>query len=351
MSGFRYCIRRTLFTFANMLDIISVKSENGKTRGEIILQKKQCGGLVQRGSWLTRAKRSVGRYWQLYLLILPALIYLWIFNYQPMYGVQIAFRKFSARKGIAGSPWVGLYYFEKFLTYPDFGKIVFNTLRITLLSLMTFPLSIILALSINEVRSNKFKKTVQMITYAPHFISTVVVCSMISLFLDRGNGLINHILAMLGHERVAFMGIPEAFPIIYVISGVWQHIGWDSIIYISALSGVSPELVEAARIDGASRLQIMWHINFKCILPTIMIMLIMRCGSIMSLGFEKVYLLQNSLNLEASQVISTYVYELGLLNGEMSYSAAINLFNTVINILLLLIVNTIVKKGSEISLF
>lgn len=298
-----------------------------------------------------RLRKSLVNYWQLYLLVLPAIIYLWLFNYVPMYGVQIAFRKFSAKKGITGSPWVGLYYFEKFLKYPDFGKIVLNTLRVTLLSLLTFPASIILALSINEVRSAPFKKTVQMITYAPHFISTVVVCSMVKLFLDRNNGIFNHILALLGQERTAFMGIPQAFPWIYVISGLWQHVGWDSIIYISALSGISPELVEAARIDGANRLQIMWHINFKCILPTVMIMLIMRCGSIMSLGFEKVYLLQNSLNLQASQVISTYVYQLGLLNGEMSYSAAIGLFNTVVNVLLLLLVNTIVKKCSEISLF
>ena len=297
------------------------------------------------------ARKSFVQYWQLYLLILPTIVYLWLFNYVPMYGVQIAFRKFSAKKGILGSPWVGLYYFDKFLHYPDFGKIVVNTLRVTLLSLLTFPASIILALSINEIRSNRFKKTVQMTTYAPHFISTVVVCSIIRLFLDRNSGIINNVISLFGGERVAYMGIPEAFAPIYVISGLWQHIGWDSIIYISALSGISPELVEAARIDGASRLQIMWHINFQCILPTVMILLIMQCGSIMSLGFEKVYLLQNSLNIKTSQVISTYVYQLGLLNGEMSYSAAIGLFNTVVNILLLLFVNAIVKRFSDISLF
>lgn len=300
---------------------------------------------------MERIRKSIAKYWQLYLLVLPAVIYLWLFNYVPMYGVQIAFRRFSAKKGITGSSWVGLYYFQKFLSYPDFGKIVLNTLRVTLLSLITFPASIVLALSINEVRSVPFKKTVQMITYAPHFISTVVVCSMVKLFLDRNNGIVNHLLALLGQERIAFMGIPAAFPWIYVISGLWQHVGWDSIIYISALAGISPELVEAARIDGANRLQIIWHINFKCILPTVMIMLIMRCGSIMSLGFEKVYLLQNSLNLQTSQVISTYVYQLGLLNGEMSYSAAIELFNTIINVFLLLSVNSIVKKCSDISLF
>lgn len=269
----------------------------------------------------------------------------------PMYGVQIAFRNFSARKGIWGSPWAGLTYFEKFLRYPDFFRILINTLRITALSLLTFPFSIILALSINEVYNSHFKRTVQMITYAPHFISTVVVCSLITLFLDRTNGIINHFLAALGHTRTGFMGMPSAFPYIYVFSGVWQHIGWDSIIYISALSGVSPELVEAARIDGANRFQIIWHINVQCILPTIIILLIMRCGSIMNVSFEKVYLLQNSLNLPASQVISTYVYELGLLNGQISYSAAIGLFNNVINVLMLLLVNSIVKNLSEISLF
>lgn len=300
---------------------------------------------------LATFKHRLLKYWQLYLLVLPTILYLILFNYVPMYGVQIAFRKFSARKGIVGSQWVGLYYFQKFIEHPDFAKIVINTLRITLLSLLTFPCSVILALMINEVRHSWFKRTVQMVTYAPHFISTVVVCSMIHLFLDRSNGIVNYAIAALGYEPIAFMGLPGAFPLIYVISGVWQHIGWDSIIYISALSGVSQEYVEAARIDGANRLQIIWHINVKTILPTIMIMLIMRCGSIMSVGFEKVFLLQNSLNLETSQVISTYVYQLGLLNGEMSYSAAIGLFNTVVNILMLVLVNTIVRKLSEISLF
>ena len=314
------------------------------------MHQKSSSAAMQQRTW-RRIKKSFTRYWQLYLLLIPVIVYLWLFNYVPMYGVQIAFRKFSPRKGITGSPWVGLYYFKKFITYPDFKRILINTLGITSLSLLTFPASIILALSINELHNLRFKKAVQMVTYAPQFISTVVVCSMVQLFLDRNNGIINHLIALLGGKRTAFLGIPNAFPAIYVISGLWQHIGWDSIIYISALAGVSPELVEAARIDGANRLQIMWHIHFKCILPTIMIMLIMRCGSIMSLGFEKVYLLQNSLNLERSQVISTYVYELGLLNGEMSYSAAIGLFNTVVNILLLLIVNTISKKCSEISLF
>lgn len=312
-------------------------------------EKSMTNGFMKRS--LRRAKKSFLRYWQLYLLALPVVVYLWLFNYVPMYGVQIAFRKFSPRKGITGSPWVGLYYFEKFINYPDFWRILRNTVSITSLSLLTFPASIILALMINEVRNLKFKKTVQMITYAPHFISTVVVCSMVTLFLDRNNGIINHVIALFGGTRTAFMGIPGAFPLIYVLSGLWQNIGWDTIIYISALAGVSPEIVEAARIDGANRLQIMWHINFMSILPTVMIMLIMRCGSIMSLGFEKVYLLQNALNLETSQVISTYVYELGLLNGEMSYSAAIGLFNTLVNILLLMTVNTISKKCSEISLF
>lgn len=306
-------------------------------------------------SWMSfvirRIRWSVRNYWQIYLLVVPAIIYLYVFHYIPMYGVQIAFKNFSPKKGIEGSPWVGLYHFQKFLSYPGFSTLLKNTLNITLLSLATFPTSIILALMINEVHNVPFKKTVQMVSYAPHFISTVVVCSMIHLFLDRNNGIINHLVSLLGGVRKAYMGIPSAFPIIYVASGVWQHIGWDSIIYISALAGVPQELVEAAKIDGANRLQIIWHINIKCILPTIMIMLIMRCGNIMSLGFEKVYLLQTPLNLEASQVISTYVYELGLLNGQMSYSAAIGLFNTVVNILLLFVVNTIVKKLSDISLF
>ena len=289
--------------------------------------------------------------WQLYVLIAPAVIYIFLFNYMPMYGVQIAFKNFKPSKGIWGSAWVGFKYFEKFFNNPLFWRLIWNTMRISLYSLATFPLPVILALMINELDNQKFKKTVQMVTYAPHFLSTVVVCSMITLFCNKDNGLFNNVIEMFGGERTSFLEKSYLFTPIYVWSGVWQGIGWSSILYIAALSGVSPELVEAARIDGANRFQIVTHVNIPCIMPTIVITLIMSCGSILGVGFEKVYLLQNKLNLDASNIIATYVYELGLLQAQYSYSSAIGLFNTVVNITLLLIVNAIARRVSEISLF
>ena len=300
--------------------------------------------------WL-RVLKKVLSDWQLYVLIAPAVVYIFLFNYMPMYGVQIAFKNFKPSKGIWGSPWVGLKYFEKFVKNPLFGRLIWNTMRISLYSLATFPLPIVLALMINELDNQKFKKTVQMVTYAPHFLSTVVVCSMITLFCDQNNGLFNHLAEALGGTRTAFLQKANLFTPIYVWSGVWQGIGWSSILYIAALSGVSPELVEAARIDGANRFQIILHVNIPSIMPTIVITLIMSCGGILSVGFEKVYLLQNKLNLDASNIISTYVYELGLLQAQYSASAAIGLFNTIVNITLLLIVNTIAKRVSDIGLF
>ncbi len=204
---------------------------------------------------------------------------------------------------------------------------------------------------INELRSNAFKKTVQMVTYAPHFISTVVICSMINLFMNQSTGLFNGIIRALGGNAIDFLGSSAYFPHIYVWSGVWQDLGWGTIIYLATLSSVSPELHEAAYMDGANRLQIIWHINIPSILPTIVIMLIMSCGRVLSVGFEKVYLLQNSLNLDVSQVISTYTYELGLLGGQYSYSTAIGLFNTIVNVVMLVIVNTISKRVSDVALW
>lgn len=302
-------------------------------------------------STLDYIRRRLLNDWQLYLLILPAVVYVFLFNYMPMYGVQIAFKDFSTRKGIWGSPWVGLKHFERFLNYPNCWKIIRNTLSITVYSLATFPLPIIVALMINELDNQKFKKTVQMVSYAPHFVSTVVVCSMISLFLDRSNGIINHAVEALGGTRNDWLSVPSMFSDIYVWSGAWQNTGWSTIIYLAALSGVSPELHEAARIDGASRLKIVWHINLPAIAPTAITMLIMRFGQVMSLGFEKIYLLQNSLNLDASQVIATYVYEMGVRSGQFSYSSAIGLFNTMINIILLFIVNKISKHVANVSLW
>ncbi len=289
--------------------------------------------------------------WQLYVLILPAIAYLILFNYIPMYGVQIAFKDFRPSLGIIGSKWAGLKYFSRFINHPNFGQIIGNTVRISAYMLALFPLALLLALLLNELNSQKFKKTAQMITYAPHFISTVVLCSMITLFFGRASGLVNNIREMLGLERFAYLESTAAFPHLYAWSSKWQNTGWGTIIYMAALSNVSSELVEAAKIDGASRFQVITHVNIPAILPTVIITLILRCGSLLSVDFDKVFLLQNPLNLGASQVISTYVYQVGLQSGQYSYSAAIGLFNTVINIVFLLIVNTIARRVSEISLW
>lgn len=304
-------------------------------------------GKNKKGYIAKRLKES----WPWYVLLLPGLIYLLIFSYGPMYGVQIAFKDFRAGRGISGSEWVGLKHFIRFLKYPNFLKMVKNTLSITLLTLATFPFPIIFALFLNEVKQIRFKKAVQMITYMPHFLSEVVVCALVILFLDRNNGPINNLIALMGGERVAFMGMPKAFPTIYVLSGLWQSLGWGSILYISALSSISMEEVEAARIDGASRLQIMWHINIPGILPTIIITFLLQVGNLMSLGYSKILLLQNDLNLDTSSVISTYTYQVGLVGAQYSYSSAIGLFNNIINIVVMLIANQISKKVSETSLF
>lgn len=295
--------------------------------------------------------RRIWDHRQIYLLILPTVIYFFIFYYMPMNGLQIAFRDYRVSKGIWGSNWVGVKYFIKFFNHPQCWNIIRNTLQLSLYTLATFPLSIIVSLLINEIRSNTYKKTIQMVTYAPHFISTVVIVSMINLFLNQSTGLINSVIRSFGGNTIDFLGKSKYFSHIYVWSGVWQDLGWGTIIYLATLSSVSLELYEAAYIDGANRMQIIRHINVPSILPTIIIMLIMQCGRILSVGFEKVLLLQNSLNLDVSQVISTYTYEIGLRGGQYSYSTAIGLFNTVVNVVVLVMVNTISKQLSDVSLW
>lgn len=312
------------------------------SKSSILLTERHKKGYIRK-----RLKES----WQWYLLLLPGLIYLIIFSYGPMYGLQIAFKDYRAKLGIWDSEWVGLKHFIRFFNYPNFWKMIKNTLSITLYSLATFPIPVIFALFLNEIRQQKLKKAVQMITYMPHFLSEVVVCSLVILFLDRTTGPINNLIEFLGGTRLSFMGMPEAFTTIFVFSGLWQNLGWNSILYISALASISMELVEAARIDGASRLQIMRHINLPGILPTVVITFIMRCGSLLSVGFSKIFLLQNDLNLEKSRVISTYVYEIGLVGGQYSYSSAIGLFNNIVNIITLIIVNKIATKLSGTGLF
>lgn len=289
--------------------------------------------------------------WQLYVLILPAVVYLIIFSYFPMYGIQIAFKKYRVSIGIWGSEWVGLDHFVRFLTFPNFWKIMFNTLRISFKSLIWgFPFPIILALLLNELNNVKFKKIVQMITYAPHFISTITVCGMVLLFFNREYGIVNTVISTFGGRKVDWLSNASYFDALYVGSGIWQGLGWGTIIYLAALSGVSPEMIEAAKIDGASRARVVWHINIPTILPTIVIMLILNCGNLLGVGFEKIFALQNDLNLEISNVIGTYTYQIGLQGGQFSYASAIGLFNNIVNVIVLVFVNTVAKKLSDISI-
>ncbi len=286
-----------------------------------------------------------------YLLLAPALIYYILFHYVPMYGAQIAFRDYYVTKGILGSDWVGLKYFEQFFSSYYFGRLVTNTVLLSGLNILWgFPAPIILALLLNEVRNQVFKKTVQTITYLPHFISLVVACGIIIDFTKQ-NGLINDIIAFFGGERILFLQSPEWFRPVYIISGIWQEIGWGSIIYLSAIAGISQELYEAAKIDGANRWQETWHITLPGIMETIVILLILRVGKLMSLGYEKVLLLYNETTYLTADIISTYVYRRGIQNAEYSFASAVDLFNSVINMALLLIVNAISKRVQGSSLF
>lgn len=287
--------------------------------------------------------------YQIYILLLPALIYFGIFHYGPMYGLQIAFKDFIASEGITGSPWVGFEHFKQFFNSYYFGNILRNTLWISIYSLVVgFPIPIIFALLLNEMRSQKFKKAVQMVTYAPHFISTVVMVGMIIMFLSPGSGIINKLLGLFGIKEVFFMSKPDIFPSIYVFSGVWQNFGWNAIVYLAALAAIDVEQYEAAIIDGASRLQRIIHINIPGIAPMVVIMLLLSVGNLMNVGFEKVFLMQNPLNMETSDIISTYVYKRGLIDAQYSFSSAVGLFNSVVNLVLLVTVNWCTKKlGGE----
>jgi putative aldouronate transport system permease protein len=290
--------------------------------------------------------------YMLYLFLLPALLYVAFFCYAPLYGIQIAFKNFSAYKGIWDSPWVGFQHFETFFSSYRFWLLLKNTLVISLYSLIAgFPAPIILALMINYIQNPHFKKWTQTLTYAPHFISTVVMVGMLNMFLSPSSGFVNTFLKTIGLDAVYFFGEAPLFKHVYVWSGVWQGAGWGAIIYIAALAGVSPELHEAAIIDGATKIKRVWYIDLPALLPTAIILLIMNAGSIMSVGFEKAFLMQTDLNLNASEIISTYVYKIGLQNAEYSYSTAIGLFNNVINLILLIAVNQMAKHFSETSLW
>ena len=290
--------------------------------------------------------------WQLYVLLLPALVYIIVFHYVPIYGLQIAFREFKPKLGFTGSQWVGLKHFQRFVTSPQFPTLMRNTLKLSFYSLLfSFPVPVLLALMLNECDNLHYKKLVQNVTYAPHFISTVVVCGMVIMFLTPETGIINNLVVRMGGKSVDYMGKEEWFRPIYIISDIWKNTGWSSIIYLAALSGIDPQLHESAQIDGANRLQRIWHINLPGIRGTIILLLILDCGKIMSVGFEKAYLLQNALNLPQSEIISTYVYKTGVIGTKFSYTSAIGLFNSIINVILLLITNRISSKVSGTSLF
>ncbi|QOV20714.1 sugar ABC transporter permease [Blautia liquoris] len=299
-----------------------------------------------------RVKRVLKRDMSLYLFCIPGIILTFIFSYVPMYGVQLAFRRYNGKAGIWGSPWVGMYYFKRFFDSPYFVSTIKNTLVLSLYSLIvSFPIPIILALLLNSFRHKKYRKVIQTITYAPNFISVVVMCGMIILFLSPSVGVIGNVLNHFGIESTNLMAKKEYWRHIYVWTGVWQNTGWNSVIYFAALSGISPELHEAARCDGATKFQLIRYIDLPSILPTATILLIMNSGSILSVGFEKAFLLQNNLNLSVSEIISTYVYKVGLINNDISYSTAIGLFNTVINLIILIIVNKTADKMSGNSLW
>lgn len=290
--------------------------------------------------------------WILYAMILPVAAYYIIFCYVPMGGIQLAFKEYFIKDGIWGSPWVGFKQFRRFFSNYNFSMLIKNTVGISLYTLLVgFPIPIIFALMLNYLKKHTLKKTIQMVSYAPYFISTVVMCGMIAIFTNPDTGIFNAILGLLGIGPVDFLGKPEYFKSIYVWSGVWQGMGWSSIIYISALSGVDQELHEAAIVDGATKIQRMIHVDLPSIKSTIIMLLILQMGSIMSVGFEKVFLLQNTMNMKASDVISTYVYRVGLVQNDFSYSTAVGLFNSVINLILIILANQLAKKFTDESLW
>ncbi|WP_240647596.1 ABC transporter permease [Paenibacillus nanensis] len=302
----------------------------------------------KRGSGLLK---KIAKRYDLYLMLLLPVAWYLIFHYGPLYGLQIAFKNFNPAKGIFGSPWEGFSHFERFFDSYYFWRLLWNTISINLFSLLiAFPIPILLALLVNEIKSKTYSKWLQNITYIPHFISVVVIVGILNSMLAP-TGPINMLIEAFGGTPVRFLEQAGWFKTIFIGSNIWQSMGWQSIIYIAALSGVNPQLYEAAKMDGASRLRRIWHVSLPGIAPVIVILLILDIGHFMNVGFEKILLMQNNLNLESSDVISTFVYTTGILKGEYSYTAAIGLFNSVINLILLLLVNRFARKTSETSLW
>ncbi|MFH5183527.1 ABC transporter permease [Paenibacillus sp. TAB 01] len=296
-------------------------------------------------------RRVMSKY-EFYIMLAIPMIWYVVFKYVPMYGIQIAFKDFSASRGIMASPWAGLKHFERFFESSYFWELLLNTVSLSLYSLLIgFPIPILLALLIYEIQSKWLKKWVQNVTYIPHFLSLVVIVGMLNVFLDEKTGKVNQLLALVGVDPIAFMRKAEWFQTVFVSSDVWQHMGWGSIIYLAALSGIDPTQYEAAKMDGATRLQRVLHISLPGLLPTIVIMFILQVGHLMDIGFEKVLLMQNPVNASKGEILATFVYKNGIQQGQFSYTAAAGLFNSVIDFILLIIVNTWARKKTESSLW
>ncbi|MBQ9324599.1 MAG: sugar ABC transporter permease [Clostridia bacterium] len=311
-------------------------------KGGIVVSKAPATARVHRKNVWQRIAEN----WQLYLLLLIPVLITVIYKYRPMYGIQIAFRDFKASRGITGSDWVGFMWFERFFTSPNCGRMIRNTVLLSLYSLLWgFPVPIILSLAFNQLRFKRYRRVVQTVIYAPHFISTMIICGMLRIFLSPSGGLIN----ILFGTNIAFLNESSMFRTIYIASGIWQEAGWGTIIYLATLSSVDPALYEAAKVDGASVFQRILHIDIPELIPMIVLQLIMSASGLMNVGFEKVYLLQTDLNKATSDIIAVYVYEQGILNAKYSLATAVGLFNTVVNIILLLVVNRISKKLADVS--
>ncbi len=305
------------------------------------------GGFFQSHTWKMMVRNKA-----LYLFLLPAMLYLAIFNYAPLFGLQIAFRDFKPAAGIWGSKWVGLANFKKFFGSYSFLDLLRNTLTLSIYQLLVcFPFPIILALILNYTPSYRLKKITQTMTYIPHFLSVVVMVGILFIFFSPGTGIVNNVIRSLGGTGFDFLGSAKSFPHMFVWSACWQNVGWSSIIYMSALAGVSQEVHEAAMVDGASKLQRIWHVDLPALLPTIITLLILNSGQIMSVGYEKVYLMQSAGNLTTSEIISTYVYKIGIQGAQYSYATAIGLFNNIVNMIIILTVNKVSDKLTGMGLW
>ena len=302
-------------------------------------------------TFIKRLLDNVRKHYQLYLMVLPGVLVIFVFNYIPMYGVQIAFRKYSFSTGFTGGQWVGLKYLNQFLGSYQFWSLIKNTLMVSLTTIVfSFPIPILLAIVFNKIRSKRRQKMMQTVVYLPHFISVVVLVSIMTLILSPNSGILGQLAAKAGYSNV-IMGDTRFFVPLYVITEIWQHAGWNSIIYIAALSAIDSALYESAYLDGANTWQIIKYIDLPSLIPTMMGLLILTMGSVLGVGFEKVYLMQNSLNLPVSEIISTYVYKIGLQSNQYSYSAAISLFNNVINFFFVFVMNAIAKRTTSTSIW